>query len=1190
MLLKRLEMYGFKSFADRIQIEFDKGITAIVGPNGTGKSNVADAVRWVLGEQSAKSLRGSKMEDIIFSGTQERKPLGFAEVSLTLENTQGTIPVDYTEVTITRRVYRSGESEYYINRSPCRLKDITELFMDTGVGTEGYSIIGQGRIDAILSSQPENRRQIFEEAAGIVKYKSRKQESERKLERVEENIIRINDILREISYQLGPLEEQSKAAREYLDLRDKLKYYELNRFIIEYDNYRERINRIKNNVALLNQDISNHRSNIQKLETENQDLDNRITGLDEIIQNLSHDRYKKSNEIERLKGKIQVIKERVSQLDRERSRLVKEIAVEAHSISEKKKVRIDILRELEEKKKSQESILQKSAKLNAELEKIHKELTLYHQDAQQKKDKVMDIWNALSDAKNTITKYRTLKGNLEEQRLQTSIRMEELNENRTALKQRITANTKHFEKLLDEEKSKKHEKFTLEQRIASLEQELATLGDKLQLQRQQLEGYKSKLKLLVDMAKTYDGFQKTVRNILVACQNDSMLGKKVCGVVAELIDVPKQYEVAIETALGASLQHIVTYDEQDAKYMIEFLRKKNWGRATFLPISSIKPRQLNQWEQGVLSMEGCLGRGTDLVTFDSKYESVFTNLLGRIIITQNLDQAVAIAKKFSYSFRIVTLDGDIINTGGSMTGGSFNRRSVGIIGRSREIDDLKTQISVLVKDMKYGVSKRETCRKEYNKLVDALKLVSKEIHELEIEKATSSESLEGAHTQIRAIDEEIQRLNITNKDVIRETERLQTSIGEQENIIKDLEIGIEKAQATVLDTDSAIGDINRHKEQMDEEITRVRLEMTGLEHEVGFIEARIVQLDDEIGKHEQSLKEKSKAIEDISDNTIICQCEIDEHTDKIGELNTELEEAEKDLSQRQADKVALAEEISVVEKRIKELTRTVDEIRERRHSMEVHLSRTEIELENIQNNIWEDYEISYANALRYRDSQLGLTRIKREIKEIEQRIDTLGDVNVRAIDEYKRVKERHDFLTGQMEDLIEAKDNLLGVISDITSTMKYRFVQELDVINKYFNEVFRRLFGGGKAGVVLEDPNDVLTSGIEIIAQPPGKKLQNINLLSGGEKALTAIAILFAILEHKPAPFCVLDEIDAALDENNVENFGKFLKQFCENTQFVLITHRRGTMENSDVLYGVAMEEKGVSRMISVRLEDDIAS
>ena len=451
--------------------------------------------------------------------------MGFAEVSLTLENTQGTIPVDYTEVTITRRVYRSGESEYYINRSPCRLKDITELFMDTGVGKEGYSIIGQGRIDGILSSQPENRRQIFEEAAGIVKYKSRKQESERKLERVEENIIRINDILREISYQLGPLEEQSKAAREYLDLRDKLKYYELNRFIIEYDNYRERINRIKNNVALLNQDISNHRSNIQKLETENQDLDNRITVLDEIIQNLSHDRYKKSNEIERLKGKIQVIKERVSQLDRERSRLVKEIAVEAHSISEKKKVRIDILRELEEKKKSQESILQKSAKLNAELEKIHKELTLYHQDVQQKKDKVMDIWNALSDAKNTITKYRTLKGNLEEQRLQTSIRMEELNENRTALKQRITANTKHFEKLLDAEKSKKHEKFTLEQRIASLEQELATLGDKLQLQRQQLEGYKSKLKLLVDMAKTYDGFQKPLEYI-GSMSNDSMLERK----------------------------------------------------------------------------------------------------------------------------------------------------------------------------------------------------------------------------------------------------------------------------------------------------------------------------------------------------------------------------------------------------------------------------------------------------------------------------------------------------------------------------------------------------------------------------------------------------------------------------------------------------------------------------------------
>jgi chromosome segregation protein len=1190
LLLKRLEMYGFKSFADRIQIEFDKGITAIVGPNGSGKSNVADAVRWVLGEQSAKSLRGSKMEDVIFSGTQERKPLGFAEVSLTLDNTQGTIPVEYTEVTITRRVFRSGESEYYINRSPCRLKDITELFMDTGVGKEGYSIIGQGRIDGILSSQPENRRQIFEEAAGIVKYKSRKQESERKLESVQENIIRINDILREISNQLGPLEDQSKAAREYLDLRDKLKYYELNRFIIEYDNYRERIDRIKNNVALLNQDITNHRLNIRNLEDKNSDLDNSITKLDEIIQNLSHERYKKSNEIERLKGKIDVIKERAIQLDREKSRLEKEIAAEEHSITEKQQVRVEILRELDDKKKGQDLILEKSAKLNAELEKIHKKLTLHHQEVQQSKDKVMEIWNALSETKNTITKYRTLKGNLEEQRLQTSIRLKELKENRTVLNQRLIENTYQFEDLMEAEKSKKHEKLVLEQKIESLGQELGKLDNKLQLQRQQLEGYKSKLKLLVDMVKTYDGFQKTIRNILVECKNNSILEKKVCGVVAELIDVPKQYEVAIETALGPSLQHIVTYNEQDAKYMIEFLRKRNWGRATFLPISSIKPRFLNDRELGVLSMNGCLGRGIDLVNFDPKYTDIFSNLLGRIIIAQNLDQAVAIAKKYSYSFRVVTLDGDIINTGGSMTGGSINRRNVGIIGRSREINDLKNQITHLVTDMKHGVTQREACLKEYNKLADALKIISKEIHELEIEKATSSESLEGAHNQIRQIDEEIQRVNIANRDITLEIERLQESIGEQKNLIKELELRIDRAQASVLDTDSVIGDINRQKEQMDEELTKVRVEMTGLEHEIGYIEAKIVQLDDEIGFHKQSIREKSKAMEDISDTTIIYGREIDEYTDKIEKLSKEVEEAGRELSQRQADKVALIEEISAVEKRIKELTKTVDEIRERRHSMEVQLSRTEIELENIQNNIWQDYEISYANALRYRDSQLGLTRVKKEIQEIKQRINRLGDVNVKAIDEYKRIKERHDFLTGQMEDLIEAKDNLLGVINDITSTMKCRFVQELDIINKHFKDVFRRLFGGGKAGLVLEDPNDVLTSGIEIIAQPPGKKLQNINLLSGGEKALTAIAILFAILEHKPAPFCVLDEIDAALDESNVENFGRFLKEFCDKTQFVLITHRKGTMEKSDVLYGVAMEEKGVSRMISVKLEDEIAS
>ncbi|HZJ57031.1 MAG TPA: chromosome segregation protein SMC [Clostridia bacterium] len=1190
LLLKRLEMYGFKSFADRIQIEFDKGITAIVGPNGSGKSNVADAVRWVLGEQSAKSLRGSKMEDIIFSGTQERRPLGFAEVSLTLDNLHGAIPVDFAEVTITRRVFRSGESEYYINRSPCRLRDITELFMDTGVGKEGYSIIGQGRIEGILSTQPENRRQIFEEAAGIVKYKSRKQESERKLASVRENIIRIHDVLGEISHQLGPLEEQSKAAREYLDLRDKLKFYDLNRFIMEYDSHREKVDQIKNNVALLAQDISNHRTDIRNQETKNQELNGRLTGVDEQIQNLAHERYEKSNEIERLTGKVEVIKERISQLDREKSRLEKEIAEEGHTISKKEEARVAALRDLEKEKEKQETVLLKSTELNIELEKIQRELASSHLESQQKKSEQMEIWNTLSQAKNSITKYEALKSNLEEQRLDSDVRVEELIEDRTALRRRHMENERLVDELLEQEKIKKQERIILEQKKACLKQELEVMDDRLQLQKQQLEGHKSRLKLLVDMEKTYDGFQKTVRNILVACRNNSVLEKRVCGVIAELIDVPREYEVAIETALGASLQHIVTHDEQDAKYMIELLRQKKWGRATFLPISSIQPRFLNERERGALSLEGCLGRGTDLVAYEPKYADILSNLLGRIIIMKTLDQAVDIAKRFSYSFRIVTLEGDIINAGGSMTGGSLHRRSAGIIGRGREISDLKARITSLVKDMKSTALTRETHLVEYNKLADALRIMSEEIHELEIAKATGSESLEGTRNQIEIMDKDIQRLSANNNNMAQEIERLQESIGEQENLIEGLETQIERIQATVLNTDSTIEDINRRKGQVDEGITKVRLEMAGLEHEIGHLGDKIHQLDGEISLHTQSLDAKSKVVDDNSDTAIVCAREINGYIEKIGRLSREVEKDGERLTQKQSHKETLAQEISGIERRIKELAKIVDEIQERRHGMDIQLSRTETELENIQNNIWQEYEVTYANALGYRDNQLGPARVKREIHEIKQRIDRLGDVNVKAIEEYKRIKERFDFLTRQKDDLTEAKDNLLSVISDITSTMEQRFIKEFAIINDHFNGVFRRLFGGGKAGLVLEDPDDVLASGIEIIAQPPGKKLQNINLLSGGEKSLTAIAILFAILEHKPAPFCVLDEIEAALDESNVQNFGKFLKEFCERTQFVLITHRKGTMENSDVLYGVAMEEKGVSRMISVRLEDEIAS
>jgi len=1183
-------MYGFKSFADRIEIEFDKGITAIVGPNGSGKSNVADAIRWVLGEQSAKSLRGNKMEDIIFSGTQQRNPLGFAEVSLTLDNSDHSLPVDFTEVTITRRLFRSGESEYYINRSSCRLKDIVELFMDTGVGKEGYSIIGQGRIEEILSTQPENRRLVFEEAAGIVKYKARKQESERKLENTQENIVRVEDILREIEHQLGPLEEQSRVAKEYLSLRDKLKFYDLNRFVVEYDSHKKKIDKIKESVSLLEQDIKIHRQNIIELETKGNKLNEQLLQLDNEIQSIRDNRYGILNEIEKLKGTIQVVQERIVQLDREKARLEQELEWERESIAQKEKEKSNVLEKLDMKKALLNNSLSKSAELETKLEEIQRKLSASQLEAQQKKDKMLRIWRDLSEAKNSITRFQTLKSNLEEQKRRIEEQLEELKQNKVNITNKYEAINENIKIINQNILKKSEEKTVLEQKIASLEQVLKDLDNKLQHQNQQLEGMKSRLNLLEEMSNAYEGYQKSVKSILLACRNNSSIRERVCGVVAELIDVPKKYEIAIETALGSSLQHIVTYNEHDAKYIIEFLRQRKLGRATFLPISSIKARDLYNHERDALTMEGCLGRGVDLIKFDDKYKDIFSNLLGRVLITENLDQAIEIAKKFSYSFRIVTLEGDVVNTGGSMTGGSLSKSSTGIIGRSREIDELRLSIAQLTERMKVDIEKRKVQMEEHTQIREARKKLSNEIHELEIDIAAQREHLEAIRVQIEKGERESQNLEQAKIKLDQEIKKLIQSIKEQENLIARLETQNKDAQALVDDTDSSIESISRQKASMDQEITKIKIKIAGLKHEISSLEEKLGQLNRDMERHRKNIEEKSRQLQDNSKSAEQYKGEIVEYNKKIESLEAKAREEEALLTEKQSIKDELSKKITTIDKRIKELTSIIEDIRTRKHSMDVQLSRAELEIENIQNNIWEEYEVSYAQALKYRDENLTISQIRKEIQQIKQRISKLGNININAIEEYKRVKERYDFLIKQKDDLVKAKENLQGIIKDITSTMEKKFKEEFGIINKHFSRVFAQLFGGGRAELVLEDPDNVLTSGIEIVAQPPGKKLQSISLLSGGEKALTAISILFAILEHKPAPFCVLDEIDAALDESNVQSFGKYLRKFSEKTQFVLITHRRGTMESSDVLYGVAMEEKGVSRMVSVRLEDDIAS
>ena len=1186
MYLKKLEIYGFKSFADRTVIEFDRGITAIVGPNGSGKSNVADAIRWVLGEQSAKSLRGSKMEDVIFSGTQKRKPLGFAEVSLTLDNTDGFLPVDFSEITITRRVFRSGESEYYINRSACRLKDIVELFMDTGVGKEGYSIIGQGRIEEIINAHPEERRAIFEEAAGIVKYKSRKEEAVRKLDKTLDNITRVEDILSEISKQLEPLESQSRIAREYLNLRDKLKVYRLNQFILKYDKYTENINQLKEQAILLEQEIENNRLAVNQEEKKCEDARSVLDGIISDIQRYRDLCHELLQNIERLKGEIGILDEKIQQTSKEKHRLEEEIIRGEQKIEQNKKEMDNAFVLLSNYEKDLANALEESSKLHSQINELEEYLTVSRAQVEKKKDSMIDILNSLSQVRNDITRLKTIESNLlkrqdEIENELVSLRKKESNfeEDKAVIEKKV----QELEKELEKQRRVKNQ---LDQIILNQEKDIEDLEERLQIKKQQFEGLRSRLKLLKEMDKEYEGFQKSVKNILKYCEKNPDFKKRICGVVAELIKVPKQYEVAIETALGSSLQYIVTENEEDAKYIIELLRNKKWGRATFLPISAVKGRGLSNTEKAVLKMEGCHGIASELINFAPKYRNVFENLLGRVVITESLDQAVSIARHFSYSFKIVTLDGDVVNPGGSMTGGSRNQKIDGIITRNREITELESQIAQLSAELEEEEDKRNDLYEKHKTALAEADKVSKSLHELEISQATSKEQAERAKQEFLNISAQIDKLIKEQEEIKIEISCIQQSIQKKDEEIKVLESQSSDMEIMTRDTEASIKEAIRKKEELDRQATDKKIFIASIEREIATLKEKSESLNKEIEQHEKAMQDKKAQVEEESAAIQKYRDSIQEKQDKIKEMQDAIYNKNEQINKLQEQKIAHEAEIKNFEKNRKQLSAIIEQITEQKHRIEVQLSKQETELNNLQNSIWEEYEISYANALDFRDPSLTASKIEQGIREINDKINSLGEVNVNAINEYKRIKERFDFLSNQRQDLLNAKDNLNVVIKDITKTMEDKFRQEFQVINQLFNEVFCKLFGGGKAELILQDPENVLESGIEIIAEPPGKKLQNLSLMSGGEKALTAIAILFAILKKKPSPFCVLDEIEAALDENNVYNFGKFIREFGQNTQFVVITHRRGTMESSDVLYGVAMEEKGISKMVSVKLEE----
>lgn len=1184
MFLKRIEIKGFKSFADKVELELGPGITGVVGPNGSGKSNISDAVRWVLGEQSAKSLRGLKMEDVIFAGTDARKPLGFAEVSITIDNSDGMLPIEYTEVTVTRRMYRSGESEYYINKVACRLRDISELFMDTGIGKEGYSIIGQGRIDEILNAKPEDRREIFEEAAGIVKYKTRKIESEKKLDNTQQNIIRIDDIILELEGQIGPLEEQSSRARKYMDLMEKLKGLELNLFIRSVEKIKEKqtaTNESSTNYE--NELLDNNRKNA-RLEEDYNELRAKLKDTDDSIEKVQGDIYSANNEGERLQGEINVLKEKGANLEKNILRIDEEAgrekeALEGLTVS---------LGENEEQLNNYNELLQGQALIlndkDNELSSINGSINEKENYIEDIKAEVIEILNRIADKKSSVNSYNTFKTGIERRMNQINDEMAEKGKRRDETESRIAeskAKIDEFTGLIDNLQSSikrlDSEKQAAVREIGLIESNIFDLNGSIQSKQ-------GRCRVLHEMENEFEGYSRSVKEIMKSKGNSAKFSSGICGVVAELISVPQQYETAIEVALGGALQNIVTEDEYTAKECIEFLKTNKYGRATFLPLTTVNSRNRDFDVRTVSGIKGFIGMADSLIGFDKKYSGIISNLLGRVIVTDTIDNAIVFARKMKYTSRIVTLDGDIINPGGAFTGGSVNSKSGRILSRKREIEELETELTGLKESLMEMNRKKKTLEEKANKLDGELKKAAADRQNAEINLTSCRNNYNAAKGDMDKLEQNFKSLKNELSQLSEEMEDADLKIEDEKKCLSELEgkntMLSEKAQIE----QSGIKDILQAKEKITDEITALKVNIAEIKQSAASYSDKIDEIKTSIEDYNRTMKERLSENEGLKQQGEDIRAKIKSIEDNINACSIKAENLKKNLNALYDERKKGALILEEMEGKKKEYGEASASLQNEIHKLEMQKARLDMELETIQNKIWEDYEISYAGALKYKMDIDNVSQAQKDINAIKEDIKELGTVNVAAIDEYKKVRERYEFLGKQKADLEEARDSLNKVIAEMTGKMETQFAKNFEVIRHNFNTYFQQLFGGGRAELILCDETTVLTSGIDIIAQPPGKKLQSLTLLSGGEKALTAIALLFAILKMKPSPFCILDEIEAALDDSNIVRFSKFLRELSKNTQFIVVTHRKGTMEITDSLYGVTMEEKGVSSLISARL------
>ena len=1181
MYLKRLEMQGFKSFADRTVLEFMPGITSVIGPNGSGKSNIADSIRWVLGEQSMKSLRGTKSMDIIFAGTENRKSLGFAEASLIFDNTDGALPIEYGEVVVTRKIYRSGETGYFINKTPCRLKDVLELFMDTGIGKDGYSIIGQGKIDEILSNKSEDRRHIFEEAAGIVKYRARKEETEKKLEQTKLNLLRINDILSEIEQNLEPLKAQSDKAKKFLELKQELKEIEIGLFLYNIEKYKESLSQIAEDEEIMNSTLNQEEGKLEKISILKEELKAEIDEITTNIEKTQNIGFESRQEIERLNSEINVSKTKIQNNLENIERFKSEIDENENRIKE-------LTEEKEQKNKRKESLKINKAKFEKEL--------------QEKEEELKNITEKLSSKELEIEeKKRTVEQNTESKYdYQTQIstlnaNKENLEKRKKQVEQDIASNISELDnaRFKKEEISKEFQKIQgkRNQLLASLE----AIADKKEKNESKVKEYEnqinslsnemrikeSKLKFLIETEKEKEGYIKSVKDLLKACDNIKELGKGMHGVLANIITVPEEYQTAVEMCLGASLQNIVTETEEDAKKLVEYLKTNNLGRASFLPLSAVKGKKLEKIKS---KQNGIIGIASDLIEFDKKYEQVILNLLGRTVIVDNMQTAIAVAKEEGYTYRIITLQGDIITPSGLMTGGSVAKKTVNILGRSREIEKLEKEI----KDLKQKIAKIEKEKQDYiasnEGIIEEVQALEESMKEIEITYATENqrvisidENIERLSSRLKKLKEEVKNIEIQIDTIIKEREEKQNQIENLNNLNTKLSQEINEYAELNRDNQKYIDDLNV-------DITDLKISVSSFdESEVSIVELE-ERIDQEIEKNKEASKNKEQQIGQINiDNENLLK-DIKNAEDKITQINEDVQNSGDIIEKLKAERTDKNEKLSKKEEEQTSQFKLIEELKSQIVKIELKKTKTQEDLNEIINKMWDEYELT-PNVVKDYKKPENVAHTQKKVNNLRSDIRDLGSVNVDSIEEYTNLRNRYDFMCEQRLDLENTTSKLRNVIAEMTGIMKEQFKAKFELINKNFKEVFSELFGGGKAEITLADEDNILECGIDITVQPPGKKLQNMMLLSGGEKAFTAIAILFAILKINPAPFCVLDEIEAALDDVNVYRYAEYLKKFSNNTQFLIITHRKGTMEAADTVYGVTMEEKGISKLLSMKLK-----